>query len=183
MGFYADLGVRTVINAAGTLTRLGGSRLAPEVLAAMAEASASFVHIDELQAAAGEVIAEITGAEAGYVDDRRGGRAGAWRRPPAWPAWTSRRWTACRTRPDCATRSSSSAAIATATTTRSAPPASASSRSAISGIPGAGGTMPWQIEAAITERTAAIACPILDTPGMRAAAGRGRDRASPRACR
>src|SRR4029079_12172381 len=34
MGFYDDLGVRAVINAAGTLTRLGGSRLAPEVLAA-----------------------------------------------------------------------------------------------------------------------------------------------------
>ena len=33
------------------------------------------------------------------------------------------------------------------------------------GYPGAGGTMPWQIESAITERTAAIACPILDTPG------------------
>ena len=37
MGFYDDLGVRTVINAAGTLTRLGGSRLAPEVLEAMAD--------------------------------------------------------------------------------------------------------------------------------------------------
>jgi L-seryl-tRNA(Ser) seleniumtransferase len=33
------------------------------------------------------------------------------------------------------------------------------------GYPGAGGTYPWQLEAAITERTAAVACPILDTPG------------------
>ena len=33
------------------------------------------------------------------------------------------------------------------------------------GYPGAGGTYPWQIAAAITERTAAVACPILDTPG------------------
>jgi L-seryl-tRNA(Ser) seleniumtransferase len=33
------------------------------------------------------------------------------------------------------------------------------------GYPGAGGTAPWQIAEAITERTAAIACPILDTPG------------------
>jgi L-seryl-tRNA(Ser) seleniumtransferase len=33
------------------------------------------------------------------------------------------------------------------------------------GYPGAGGTSPWQIAAAITERTAAVACPILDTPG------------------
>ena len=67
MGIYDDLGVRTVINAAGTLTRLGGSRLSPAVLAAMADASASFVHIDELQARAGDVIAQVTGAEAGYV--------------------------------------------------------------------------------------------------------------------
>src|SRR5918994_5249075 len=67
MGFYDDIGLHTVINAAGTLTRLGGSRMSPEVLAAMAEASASFVHLDQLQAKAGEVIARITGAEAGYV--------------------------------------------------------------------------------------------------------------------
>jgi L-seryl-tRNA(Ser) seleniumtransferase len=33
------------------------------------------------------------------------------------------------------------------------------------GYPGAGGTYAWQIEAAITERTAAIACPVLETPG------------------
>jgi seryl-tRNA(Sec) selenium transferase len=54
MGIYQKLGVRTVINAAGTLTRLGGSRLSPDVLDAMADASASFVHIDELQAKAGD---------------------------------------------------------------------------------------------------------------------------------
>src|SRR3712207_4770717 len=67
MGVYDELGLRTVINASGTLTRLGGSRMAPEVLAAMAEAAAAFVPIDALQARAGEVIAEVTGAEAGYV--------------------------------------------------------------------------------------------------------------------
>ena len=67
MGIYDDLGLRTVINASGTLTRLGGSRMAPEVLAAMAEAAASFVPIDALQARAGEIIAEATGAESGYV--------------------------------------------------------------------------------------------------------------------
>src|SRR5215207_9326425 len=67
MGVYDELGLRTVINASGTLTRLGGSRMAPEVLAAMADAAASFVPIDALQARAGEIIAEVTGAEAGYV--------------------------------------------------------------------------------------------------------------------
>lgn len=39
MSIYDDLGVPVVINAAGPLTRLSGSRLAPEVLAAMADAA------------------------------------------------------------------------------------------------------------------------------------------------
>ena len=41
----------------------------------------------------------------------------------------------------------------------------ASSRSATSAIPAPAARCAWQIEAAITERTAAVACPILDTPG------------------
>ena len=64
---YDDLGVCTVINAAGTLTRLGGSRMPPEVLAAMAAAAQSFVRIEDLQVAAGRVIAAATGAEDSYV--------------------------------------------------------------------------------------------------------------------
>ena len=67
MGVYEQLGVRTVINASGTLTRLGGSRMAPAVLEAMAEASRSYVRIEDLQEGAGRVIAEVTGAESGYV--------------------------------------------------------------------------------------------------------------------
>jgi L-seryl-tRNA(Ser) seleniumtransferase len=64
---YDRLGVPKRINAAGLLTRLGGSLMAPEVLEAMAEASRSFVDIAELQAAASRVIADATGAEAGLV--------------------------------------------------------------------------------------------------------------------
>lgn len=45
---YEQLGVRAGINAAGTLTRLGGTRMHPEVLAAMAEAAASHVRLDQL---------------------------------------------------------------------------------------------------------------------------------------
>jgi D-glucosaminate-6-phosphate ammonia-lyase len=67
VGVYKELGVRTAINAAGTLTRLGGSRMAPEVLEAMAEASRSFVRIEDLQEGAGRFIAEVTGSEHGYV--------------------------------------------------------------------------------------------------------------------
>ena len=62
---YKALGVRKAINAAGILTRIGGSRSPPEVFRAMEEASKSFVTIAELQTAAGKVIADATGAEAG----------------------------------------------------------------------------------------------------------------------
>jgi D-glucosaminate-6-phosphate ammonia-lyase len=67
MGLYEELGVQPVINATGYVTRLGGSLMLPEVVEAMAEAARSFVSMAELELAAGRVIAEITGAEAGYV--------------------------------------------------------------------------------------------------------------------
>ena len=64
---YARLGVKRRINAAGTLTRLGGALMAPEVIDAMVAAAGSSVDIGELQAAASRTIARITGAEAGIV--------------------------------------------------------------------------------------------------------------------
>jgi D-glucosaminate-6-phosphate ammonia-lyase len=64
---YSTLGVRTRINAAGALTRLGGAVMAPEVVAAMAAAARASVDIGELQDAASERIAQATGAEAGIV--------------------------------------------------------------------------------------------------------------------
>lgn len=67
MGVFEDLGVQRVINAAGTLTRLGGRLMDGEVVAAMADAAGSHVRIDELQERAGAYLAQVTGAEAGYV--------------------------------------------------------------------------------------------------------------------
>ncbi|HEY2839386.1 MAG TPA: DegT/DnrJ/EryC1/StrS family aminotransferase [Pirellulales bacterium] len=64
---YEQIGVARLINAAGTLTRLGGSLMDPEVTAAMSAAARSFVRMDQLHAAAGRRIAEWTGAEAGLV--------------------------------------------------------------------------------------------------------------------
>ncbi len=164
MGIYADLGVRPVINASGTLTRLGGSRMAPEVLAAMAEAAAAFVHIDELQEQAGAVIAEITGAEAAYVVT--GAAAGL-----------TLGTAACVAGLDVAAMDR----LPDLTGLKNEVIVQRGHRNAYDhairavgvrlvevgylGYPGAGGTYPWQIEAAISERTAAIACPILDTPG------------------
>ena len=67
MNVFEARGIPTVINAAGTLTRLSGGVVRPEVATAMAEASQHSVEIDALQAHASAVIAGITGAEAGYV--------------------------------------------------------------------------------------------------------------------
>ncbi len=64
---YHRLNVPTLINAAGTLTRLGGSLMDAEVVQAMADASRSFVRMDQLHAAAGKRIAKLTRAEAGLV--------------------------------------------------------------------------------------------------------------------
>lgn len=64
---YARLGVRRRINAAGTLTRLGGSLMDDAVLDAMRDAAQASVDIGELQSAASRVIARATGAEAGMV--------------------------------------------------------------------------------------------------------------------
>jgi D-glucosaminate-6-phosphate ammonia-lyase len=64
---YAALGVRRVINAATTLTALGGTVLADEVVAAMVGASQSCVSIDELQAAASTRLAQFTRNEDAYV--------------------------------------------------------------------------------------------------------------------
>jgi L-seryl-tRNA(Ser) seleniumtransferase len=65
--FYQKLSVKRVINAAGALTRLGGMPMADEVLEAMRDAAQWSVRIDELQEKAGAYLAEVTGAEAGYV--------------------------------------------------------------------------------------------------------------------
>lgn len=64
---FERLGVRTIVNAKGPATRLSGGIMQPEVAAAMQEASQYCVDIAELQARAGVIIAELTGAEAGYV--------------------------------------------------------------------------------------------------------------------
>ena len=64
---YERFGVRPIINANGTQTILGGSIMEPEVAEAMAEASRTMVVLEELNDAAGQLIAEHTGAEAGLV--------------------------------------------------------------------------------------------------------------------
>lgn len=64
---YQLLGVKTLINAAGTLTMIGGSLMAPEAVAAWVSASKNFVNMLELQDRVGERIAKILDVEAAMV--------------------------------------------------------------------------------------------------------------------
>ena len=67
MSVYARFGVPTVINAAGTVTRLSGGHMHQDVLAAMHDAAGECVDMVALQAGASRVIARVTGAQAGIV--------------------------------------------------------------------------------------------------------------------
>ena len=64
---YQRMGVAPIINAAGSITRLGGTRTRPETLALMERAARIMVNIDDLNRAAGKEVARIIGAEAGFV--------------------------------------------------------------------------------------------------------------------
>ncbi len=71
---YRRLGLRPIINAAGTYTHLGGSLMPPEVVEAMLDAGRHYVPIRDLSRAVGERIAKLTGNEAVLVTT---GAAGA----------------------------------------------------------------------------------------------------------
>src|SRR5437899_8814434 len=64
---YKELGVRSLINAAGTYTALGGSVMRPETVEAMARAARQFVPLIDLQEAVGRKIAALIGCEAALV--------------------------------------------------------------------------------------------------------------------
>jgi D-glucosaminate-6-phosphate ammonia-lyase len=67
MGIYESLGVRRVINADARLTRLGGSLMPAPVLKAMDEAAGSYVDMYALQRQVGRRLAALTHNEAAYV--------------------------------------------------------------------------------------------------------------------
>src|SRR5688572_19619665 len=64
---YQELGLKPIINASATLTRLGGSRMPPEVVDAMRNAAGSLVDLNAFQERVGMRIAELTHNEAAYV--------------------------------------------------------------------------------------------------------------------
>jgi L-seryl-tRNA(Ser) seleniumtransferase len=67
MSIHDDLGIRPVINASATLTKLGGSIMPAEVIEAMQDASRYHIDIEEMHNRVGAKLAEITGNEAAMV--------------------------------------------------------------------------------------------------------------------
>jgi D-glucosaminate-6-phosphate ammonia-lyase len=149
------LGVRAVINCAGPLTRLGGMPLAPEVTRAMSDAGEVNVRIEDAQAAAGAYLAEVCGAEAGYVT--AGAAAGLTVGAAACMAGLS---------PAAMDQLPNTDGLANEIIIQRAHVTAYSHALRVSGaklvdvgyvgFPGQGITWPWQIEAAINEKTAAI---------------------------
>ena len=66
MDLFEQYGLTRVINACGKMTHLAGAIVLPEIAAAASESLDHFFLLDELQAAAGRIIAETTGAESGH---------------------------------------------------------------------------------------------------------------------
>jgi D-glucosaminate-6-phosphate ammonia-lyase len=64
---YEEYHLRRVINASGTLTAYGQSAVLPSAVEAMREVSSLFFEMNVLHARASELIAQVTGAEAGFV--------------------------------------------------------------------------------------------------------------------
>lgn len=67
MNIYKELGLKTIINASDTYTKIGGSRIDEEVLDAMNEAAGSFVDIIEMGKRINASIALMTNNEAAFV--------------------------------------------------------------------------------------------------------------------
>src|SRR5882672_4184580 len=67
MSIFREWGVEPIINVSGSVTRLGGAPMPRAVLDAFCAAADESVPLDQLQGAASQAIARVTGAEAGLV--------------------------------------------------------------------------------------------------------------------
>lgn len=61
------LGLRPVINVSGTMTSLGASIVVPQAVEAVSAILSEFVELGDLHRRASAVIADLTGAEAGFI--------------------------------------------------------------------------------------------------------------------
>lgn len=67
MDLFEKYNLTRVVNACGKMTHLAGAIVLPEIAEAAAESFKHFFVLDELQEAAGRIIADSTGAESGCV--------------------------------------------------------------------------------------------------------------------
>jgi D-glucosaminate-6-phosphate ammonia-lyase len=163
-GIYERFGVKTVINASGPMTRISGSILAPEVREAMSEAAQSCVRIEDLQDAAGRLIADVTGAESGYVTS---GAAGGLALSAA--AAIAGMDIARMDRLPDTSGMPNEIIIQREHVTAYSHALRLSGAKLVEvgyvGYPGQGCTWPWQIETAINEQTVAVFFSVGNTPG------------------
>jgi seryl-tRNA(Sec) selenium transferase len=74
---YEELGLTPLININGTVTVIGGSVMAPQVMELIRRGNEHFVLIDELEVAAGKFIAKLCKLPTGYTGLVTGGAAAA----------------------------------------------------------------------------------------------------------
>ena len=67
MDIYDELGIKKIINAAGTYTVVGATKMSPQTLQAVCEAAGSFVKISDLQETVHRRVADLTHNEAAYI--------------------------------------------------------------------------------------------------------------------
>jgi D-glucosaminate-6-phosphate ammonia-lyase len=165
VGIWKTLGVQPMINAAGPQTRLSGGPLHPDVIREMAEAAGETARIEDLQEAAGKQLARITGAEAGYVT--AGASSGLTLSAAACIAGLD---VAAMDRLPDTDGLPNEIIIQRAHVTAYSHALRAAGAKLVEvgyvGYPGQGISWPWQIEAEINERTAAVAFSIGQAKGI-----------------
>src|SRR5688572_29654233 len=150
MGFYDRLGVKTYITCGSNGTANGGSIMFPQVLAAMAEASRSFIRISDLHEKAGKHLAELIGVEAAYITS--GAAAGVTLAVAA--CLTGKDWSKVHQLPDLPGDKPEVVIQVMQRNYYELMIRLAGTKLVEAGL--ANGTTAWHLESAITERTAAI---------------------------
>ncbi|MDA1189086.1 MAG: aminotransferase class V-fold PLP-dependent enzyme [Chloroflexi bacterium] len=148
---YRELGLKPAITASGPMTHHGGSKLRPEIVDAMRAASQVMIDVHALNDRAGQIVAEYTGAPAGMVCS---GASGGLTLQAAAVMTGTDRGLAERLPDTDGLRNE----IIIQNTQRF--PFEQGYRAAGAKLVGVGNFLhchPWQIEAAITEHTAAVA--------------------------
>lgn len=147
---YEKLGIKRVINGIGYITSLGGSVMYPKALAAMNEAAHCFVDLNELLQKAGQKIAELVGVEGAYITS--GAAAGIVLATAACIAGKDP--ARIKRLPD--TEGMRNEVIIQRTQKISYEQMIRMAGGKIVEVGRGGGTFPWELEAAITEKTIAI---------------------------